>query len=282
MADYQDQWTREVLQARLLSAVFSQSLHRQLVLKGGFAMRALYGSERQTKDIDFATHEKLSPARLKGIMDRAIKQALSTGLLHKVKITQPKATETTSRWKINGLTERGSHIHLTIETKRHALPEGHVAAVDYHPPLEAGMPPTILVDAYDPVAMAAAKTLALTDPKRVAPRDLFDLRFLIKNEIAPAPELLSGLGREKLQMRLDTLWSKIELMTYPLAKEQLLPSLPPGVADRLTEDAWETLKIQVGMEVERWLNKGLEACSMPDDEASEPPTETPRRGPASE
>ena len=43
---------RDLVQTRLLCAIFSRSVKNQIVLKGGLAMRLLFGSQRYTKDID--------------------------------------------------------------------------------------------------------------------------------------------------------------------------------------------------------------------------------------
>jgi len=43
---------REALQARILIELMGNALAKELVLKGGLAMRLAHGSERYTKDID--------------------------------------------------------------------------------------------------------------------------------------------------------------------------------------------------------------------------------------
>ena len=55
---------REALQSRLLVELMGNALHKELVLKGGMAMRAVHGSVRYTKDIDLDADLKFSKARI--------------------------------------------------------------------------------------------------------------------------------------------------------------------------------------------------------------------------
>jgi predicted nucleotidyltransferase component of viral defense system len=205
---------RELLQTRILSAIFADTMRHELVLKGGMAMRAACGSSRMTKDIDLGQSPEIPVDRLRSVMRGAIKKALATQLLRDVVVSEPKQTETVGRWKINGNTEGGSRVQLTVEVSRRGLPpENHIRTVNYIPPSEYGVAPT-LVDVYDMQAMAASKVQALLGANRLAARDLFDLNLLIEMRVEPPIELLAGMGPEHLEAALDELWSKIDLFTY--------------------------------------------------------------------
>jgi predicted nucleotidyltransferase component of viral defense system len=244
---------RELLQTRILAALFSETMRHELVLKGGMAMRTAVGSTRLTKDIDLGQSPDVPLARLRSVMEGAIKKALSVQLLRDVVVSEAKLTETTGRWKINGETEGGSKVQLTVEVSRRGLPpEKHIRTVNYVPPTEYGVPPT-LIDVYDLQAMAATKVQALLGINRVAPRDLFDLNLLIEMQVTPPIELLAGMGEDYLTEALNELWSKIDQFTYEDFRSKIFPYVSEQVSSRLTEDAFEDMRLNVVTNVERWL-----------------------------
>src|SRR3546814_16314014 len=59
---------REIMQARLLSAIFLRSVRHALVLKGGMALRATQGSLRMTTDIDLSTSTMVRNDRIRTIV----------------------------------------------------------------------------------------------------------------------------------------------------------------------------------------------------------------------
>ena len=83
---------REALQARLLVELMSNALHKELVLKGGMAMRAVHGSVRYTKDIDLDADTKYSKSRVQGIVKRSIQFTIASGLIEHAVVTEPKQT----------------------------------------------------------------------------------------------------------------------------------------------------------------------------------------------
>ncbi|MCP1674505.1 putative nucleotidyltransferase component of viral defense system [Natronocella acetinitrilica] len=242
---------RGLLQSRLLCAIFDHAVAGDLALKGGMAMHAVLGSERTTKDIDFAHAEGAPPERVRRAVERGISEALSSGLLEDVRVTAPKQTDTTNRWKINGRAA-GSHVQLTIEMKRHPLPEGHIIRRQYLPPVGAGATPT-LVESYDAIAMAAAKTAALLSENRSAPRDLYDLALLVELRVDPPVALLANAGVEALSRMQANLWQKLEGMDYPRFCAEVLDFLPRETAARFDEERFEGMRLAVGEALEGWL-----------------------------
>ncbi len=106
---------RDIIQSRLVSAVFARSLKNQIVLKGGVAMRVLLGSARYTKDVDFGQNHGQSLPALQKLIRASIKECTS-GFLDGAVVTEPKQTDTVARWKISGVSLRSrSIIHLTVE-----------------------------------------------------------------------------------------------------------------------------------------------------------------------
>src|SRR5690606_8708506 len=99
-------YVRDLVQARIVGRLFAQKV-KGLALKGGMAMRMSHGKwARATKDIDLDADMDMPLATVQGVVRRAIDEAISDGLLENVKVTEPKQTETTERWKIAGTDPR--------------------------------------------------------------------------------------------------------------------------------------------------------------------------------
>ena len=255
--DYQHSLQREALQTRLIVELMSNAVHKDLVLKGGMAMRAVHGSARLSKDIDLDADETASKERIQGVVNRAIKQAMASGLIENATVTMPKQTETTLRWKIAGqFPDQGGPMNLTVEvSRRPKLISGHVIEV----PLLASFNQGVRVDAavrirvMDTQHIAVAKVLCLTDPQRMAPRDLFDLHVLLEAGVQDPGKLLAQLPAERLDTILNGLWPKIEAMDYAQFVAEVKPYLPAAMAEVIDEDAFTTMGLEVGVAVENWM-----------------------------
>lgn len=253
---------REALQSRLLVELMGNAMHKELVLKGGMAMRAVHGSVRYTKDIDLDADLKHSKERVRGIVKRSIERAVVSGLIANAKVSEPKQTETTLRWKIVG-TQPGSNapMNLTVEVSRRAtMANGHIIEVPL-PAAYAGGAADVKVQVLDAQTIAVTKVLALTDPNRLAPRDLFDLHVLIEAQVDDPTHLFASLpnARERLPRAIAELWPKIEAMTYAQFRSDVVPSLPDNVAKAIDEDVFDDMRLKVGTSVERWLIAATEA-----------------------
>jgi predicted nucleotidyltransferase component of viral defense system len=253
-------FSRELLQAKLLVELMSQAVHHELVLKGGLAMRAVLGSTRYTKDIDLDAVTEASAGRIQGIVTRSIERVLGQpGLLDEAKVSTPKQTETTMRWKVNGKapgTDRP--ITLTVEVSRRAW-----AAPFRTQELEltkefAGGAARGRVLVLDAQALAVCKVLALTDAKRDAPRDLFDLSVLLETELEDPARLLVSQPRERLEEALSELWVKVESMGYERFKAEVAPYLPLETAAAITQDAYSEMQVSVATNVDKWLVDAIE------------------------
>lgn len=244
---------RDALQCKILSEIFSADLKKQLVLKGGFAMRALFGSERMTKDIDFEADNSLSLWHLKQSIRHSLERALKMGIVTDAKVTEPKQTETTLRWKVNGFTHDGTPIHVTVEvSRRNNIDPEHLDSRTFDVPDEYGIP-AFKIESYDDQAMAGSKVYALVSENRVAPRDLFDLDILIRSGVEPPVDFLLRKGVEKVESALNDLWSKIEMMDWDLFSSEVVPFLPEQLSISITQDDFEEMRIRVGERVEKWL-----------------------------
>ncbi len=249
-------WVREALQTRLLVELMSNAMHKELVLKGGMAMRAVHGSVRYTKDIDLDADERASKERIQGVVRRSIERAVSSGLIANATVTTPKQTDTTLRWKITGTQPSSSApMHLTVEvSRRPKLIEGHVVEVA----LDKAFNRTgrdVKIQVLDSQHIAVTKVLALTDPMRMAPRDLFDLNVLLEAGVKDPGPLLAQLSDAQLRLPLlmAELWPKIEAMSYEQFRNDVVPYLPTTVGLAIDSEAFETMRVDVGVAVERWL-----------------------------
>lgn len=257
---------REALQSRLLVELMSNAMSRELVLKGGMAMRAVHGSVRYTKDIDLDADLKYSRERVHGIVRRSIERAVASGLIANAKVSEPKQTETTLRWKIVG-NQPGSDapMNLTVEVSRRAtFSNGHVIQVPL-PDEFVGGTPGVKVQVLDSEAIAVTKVLALTDPKRMAPRDLYDLHVLIQANVKEPAHLLASLpdASERLPQAMVELWPKIEAMTFEQFRNEVIPYLPAEVARAIDEDVFDDMRLEVGSNVEKWLKAASEQAVSP-------------------
>lgn len=248
---------KEIVQARLLARLFASSLKGEMALKGGLAMRALTGSARYTKDIDLMAPPDVPLARVRKRIIDAVRDLEATGVVRSLKLTAPKQTDTTQRWKIEGHVG-GTVMHLTIEVSRRApLPEGHVVAATWRVPPDAGVGP-VMIESIDLPALAAAKVACLGSGMREAPRDLWDLAVLIDLGVEPAEDLMAKFTREEIRQFQDVLWDKVQKMDWATAQANLLPYVEPGAASRLDEATWDDLRLKVASKVEKWLAKEAE------------------------
>lgn len=246
----EDHLAREALQGAVMAGLFTGSLARHLVLKGGLAMRESFGTGRMTKDIDLDCDNDSSMEMIRNLVRKGLKSAICDSLIESAKISEPKMTDTTMRWKIVGSVPGGeSSIHLTIEISRRERSQALEAEVEER---KSGL------RIYSGDALAMLKTNALLAENRVAPRDLFDLFVLVSADMRPPKEMLAERSDEELRRMTAEVWSKIDLMDWRLAKTELVPFLTPETAREMSEERWEEMRLVVGEAVERWLTDEAE------------------------
>lgn len=242
-------WTRDAVQARIIAKLFAQRV-RGLALKGGMAMRVAHRRwARATKDIDLDADQDLPLMALQSLVRRAIDQATGDGLLQDVVVSEPKQTETTSRWKIAGTDPRtGQVLHLTVEvSRRDRVVEDQVRSVFYGP--DDGEWVTV----YKDEVLAFKKTKALFAENREAPRDIADLYMLIQADVPPPVEHLRSFIAAGGELDPKQMWAKLERMDKAMFRAEVLPSLPPTPDGQVLYEDWEAIRITVGENIERWI-----------------------------
>ncbi len=244
-------------QVALLREVVGQYGPR-LVLKGGMAMRAVFGSLRLTKDIDFDRQPSLSMDSLKTGMPKALVRAAANAGIRQPVAEITKLTSTTVRARLTGRAPTGEGLRFEVEISgRHDIPAAWKRRETVAPPASYGMAPFV-VESYSNDALAAMKVAAAMSEARHAPRDIYDLQDLIAANANPTALLATSSPAAALEAIQEKALAKLELIGFDLAREELLPYLPPDVRDALTPDRWLEHTLTVGAAIETWCQAALE------------------------
>ena len=244
---------RDAFQLRLLTCLYRGSEGTSLVLKGGAAMRVLTASGRYTQDLDFDHDPRRSLASLQKTIRSAIARALRGSGLMNASVSEPKQTDTVARWKISGRTSAGDDLNLTVEVSRRGAPDlSHVVKVPVE--LSDRTLPRVYVSVYDEQALADNKLAALLDARRTAPRDIYDLEVLLARGICPSAAAVERAGEPAVLMRRAS--EKLDLMGWPLFRDQVLPALPREVQAHMDEDEYLATKLRLLEGLERCLASG--------------------------
>lgn len=241
---------RDVLQQRLLAHLYRGAESSSLVLKGGAAMRVLTESARYTQDLDFDHDPHRSLASLQRTVRSAVERALQGSGLTEIAISEPKQTDTVARWKISGRTRSGELLHLTVEVSRRRSPDpSHVIKVPVQ--IADRTLPRVYVSVYDEQALTDNKLVALLDDRRTAPRDIYDLELLLARGVCPTAHAVQQVGGDvTLVARVS---AKLDLMGWPLFRDQVLPALPGEILAHIDEEEYLATKIRLLDSLQRCL-----------------------------
>jgi predicted nucleotidyltransferase component of viral defense system len=251
---------RDAFQLRLLTFLYRGSTSSSLVLKGGAAMRVLTESARFTQDLDFDHDPHRSLASLQNTVRAAIDRAIQGSGLIGTSISESKQTDTVARWKISGRTNTGENLHLTVEVSRRRAPDpNHVLKIPVQ--IADRTLPRVYVSVYDEQALADNKLAALIDDRRTAPRDVYDLELLLARGVVPSAEAVDNLGGQATLMQ--RVADKLDLMSWPLFRDEVLPTLPAEIHAHMDEDEYLALK--------RRLLQMLEQCFAKTVDDADPP-----------
>lgn len=216
-------------------------------------MRVLTASARYTQDLGFDHDPRRSLTSLQKTVRSAIARALQGSGLTQTSISEPKQTDVVARWKISGRTSTGDDLHLTVEISRRGAPDlGHVVKI----PVQIGdrTLPRVYVSVYDEQALIDNKLAALLDERRTAPRDIYDLEVLLARGASPGSAAVERAGgRAALMRRVE---EKLDLMGWPLFRDQVLPALPREIQVHIDEDEYLAMKVRLLESLERRLASG--------------------------
>lgn len=249
------------LREQFLERLTREIFHKRgsgFVLKGGGALRAMFGEQRLTKDIDL---DFINPKRSADSLQHGIAHAIAgaaRGLaLRNLAISEPGKAEASPRWKVNFEDADGHRQHLEIEVSRdpaRAVP-GQVVQHPFMPRAAKGIA-RFWVDIYDKPALIAGKLAALLG--RSAPRDVYDLDLLHQTHQEPSVEQMAWVvKRARLEGAnpVAVLRANLEDLTWPRFLSELRDALPPEVAERIDATEWTALKKRVREYAERQLHK---------------------------
>lgn len=268
-------------QVALLRELAAQQDGR-LILKGGMAMRAAFGSLRLTKDIDFDRHESLSQEALKKGLTKMLVRAAGQAGLREPRAEITKDTRTTVRARLEGLVAAGAFARFEVEVSGRTPPSAQVVRKEIvTPPREYGMAP-FPVMVYTDEALAAMKIAAALSDQRNAPRDLYDLSDLIRAGADPTA-LLARQDAELLRDYASRSLGKLEMLNYVLAQQELLPFIPPATRAQLSEDAWLDMTLMVSERIQLWCEQALQlqvqAQRSQAEQEGQEPSASPRNAP---
>ncbi|MGH8379168.1 MAG: nucleotidyl transferase AbiEii/AbiGii toxin family protein [Gammaproteobacteria bacterium] len=247
------------LREQFLERLTRELFHKRgdgFVLKGGGALRTLFGEQRLTKDIDLDfTNPKRSADSLHRNIRRAIDMAARGLPIENLRISEPGKSEASPRWKVNFEAADDRRQHIEIEVSRdpaRAVP-GTVVQRPFVPRAAKGIA-RFWVDIYDEPALIASKIAALLG--REVPRDVYDLDLLKDTAEKPSAPLINwAVQRANLQEQnpVTVLWVHLEALSWSRFQTELLDSLTPANAERMDETEWTAMKLRVGEYVERLL-----------------------------
>lgn len=232
-------------------------LGKRLILKGGMAMRAAFGGMRLTKDIDFDRDNTISQETLKKNLGRLLVRAASAAAIRDPKAEITKDTRTTVRARLSGTIGKGLDVRFDIEVSGRDTPSPHnMREAIVVAPASYAMAP-FPVTTYTTAALAAMKIGAALSAQRNAPRDLYDLRDLVRAGADPV-ELLSRQEPDQLAEFSSRALGKLEALSFQQAQQELLPYLPPEERHMLDENTWIDMTLMVAQTIETWCDTALD------------------------
>jgi predicted nucleotidyltransferase component of viral defense system len=247
---------RDRIQMQFIALLVRQGASR-LILKGGMTMRALYGSTRLTKDVDFDCEDNVSQQSMHTHMNKALQQAARLAGLTGVEVAQTKRGERSARWRITGTAAGDVKIVWEAEVSRRGVPPPEfVETKPFETPIAYRIPP-FAVRVYGAAAMAGGKVNALLSDNRSVPRDVYDLSELVRHGANPTELWVRHIPPEVLQRKRAVIMAKIEGIDFALAAAELLPYIAPEMRQSIDEARWDEIRLDVAHHVERWMDEAI-------------------------
>jgi predicted nucleotidyltransferase component of viral defense system len=247
---------RDRSQMSFLSSLMRQGADRY-ILKGGMAMRALYGSARLTKDVDFDCEDSLSSQSMSARITRALQHAGREAGLTGANVDQTKDGERASRWRLTGATREGVAITWEVELSRRGVPHAvYIETTTIQPPFDYRVAPFV-ARVYAESAMVASKVNALLSDLRSVPRDVYDLYDLASRGATPVELWIGHLPREMLDRKKAMALDKISAIGFELANSELLPYLARDLRATIDAKRWDDIRLAVAEVVGRWFDEAI-------------------------
>ncbi len=184
---------REYLQCEIINILSGQSGSEKLALIGGTGLRLLYDLDRFSEDLDF-DNCGLAPAELTALLAKLV-----AGLKKEKYLVSWKAKSAGAE-RGGRLVFPGLLFALGLSPHRD---ETMVVKIEYTSPRPVPATTTAVLNRFgfavtvttEPLpALCARKLLALRGRKRLQPRDLYDLSWLLARRIRPDEQTLKNFG----------------------------------------------------------------------------------------
>jgi hypothetical protein len=217
----------------------------KFIVKGGMNLRAWFGSQRYSEDLDLDI-VRIEPFALRDVMDRVLTAPLLRSLLASqrlslVRVSRPKQTDTTQRWKFEIASLAGETvppIATKLDINRRGADEG--AATE---PLLAQVRfihglPAIVATHYAASKAIQQKIHALAARRDPKARDVWDLEHLFRTTVGdprPLPDALARLVPEAIERTLA--------FTFEDYRDQVLPFLTEEAREIYTlPQHWDAIR----------------------------------------
>jgi len=244
----------ELFHLHVLRLLATGPTKSHLALKGGCNLRFFFGSVRCSEDMDLDVSRDLEPHVLREKVDQilsgpALRSALRAAGLEITRVSAPKQTDTTQRWKL-GLRASAPErlpLHTKVEFSRRPTREEPVLeAVSSEVLSEHQMLP-LLVRHYSLAAALRQKVGALAGRSVVQARDVFDLAVLLTRAGNTAHDAL-----RPARTRLPQATERALDVSFDEFHSQVVAFLDPAHARMYaTEEAWAALQLRVVDTLER-------------------------------
>ena len=220
-------------------------------------MRAVFGSMRLTRDIDFDRTPSLSNSSLRGGLVSTLTVAAANAGISQPAAEITKSSDTTVRARLTGRGPGADQLRFEVEVSGRRVPDvRYLRRETVIPPATYGMAP-FLIESYTGNMLAAQKIGAAMSAARNAPRDIYDLFDLMTAGVDPAPSLTEQPASKIAALRGGVL-AKLDLVTFNHAREELLPYLPPATRETIDAERWMEYVLHVAEAIERWVEAALD------------------------
>lgn len=234
----------ELFHLHVLAQISRRLSGRAYALKGGICLRFFHRSPRLSQDMDLDVSPQVLVKTLQDAVDSILEghslvAVLAPWGVTRLRVTRPKQTQTTQRWKVSLEQGGGASVSTRIEFSRRRKEIPCLSGIPDAALLGRYRMPPFAAQFYDAIQMTAQKIAALAAPSRYAVRDLFDLHHLFFAASVNSAEVASCTRLEQVEEALE----KIRLFTHRDFKQQVLPYLTETLAAHYSNPAaFEGLK----------------------------------------
>ena len=248
---WSDRQAVELFHLHFLRLLFAGRDKTNYVVKGGCNLRFFFGSLRYSEDLDLDARG-IPPHALKERVDsilgsKMMGEVLESSGLELRRVSKPKQTPTTQRWKLELGTE-GQELSLRTKiefSRRDDDGESALESVDPRLLRRYQLMPILAVHYLLPTAIRQ-KVAALVGRRQVQARDVFDLSLLLARAGDDPP------GFDDLRPQLTAAIERVWEVTHSDFKGQVIAFLEPEHAEAHgTLEAWEAMQLQVVTAMER-------------------------------